>query len=165
MDEPRNEAPLLTVYGGKITTFRRLAEVAMERLSHRLRPGKPWTATAPLPGGDFPFARFDARLEQALVSWPFLPPETLRRLFRAYGTRLDRLLGSARSREDIGPFFGPELSAAEVRYLMSQEWAETADDVLWRRSKLGLTVSKAEQEALARFMAHETGRLGAVSAG
>jgi glycerol-3-phosphate dehydrogenase len=165
LDEPRREAPLLTVYGGKITTFRRLAEAAMDRLGHVLQPAKPWTATAPLPGGDFLPVRFEARLEQAKVRWPFIGADHMRRLFQAYGTRLDRLLGLAQSRDDIGPFFGPELSAAEVRYLMAHEWAETADDVLWRRTKLGLTVSKAEQEALARYMANETGRVDAISSG
>jgi glycerol-3-phosphate dehydrogenase len=165
LDQGRREAPLLTVYGGKVTTFRRLAEAALEQLADLFRPRLPWTAAAPLPGGDFAPAQFAARLEQALGSWPFLAPGEMRRLFCAYGTRLDRVLGSARSREDIAPFFGPELSGAEVRYLMSQEWAETADDVLWRRTKLGLTVTKAEQEALARFMANETGRSDAVSAG
>jgi glycerol-3-phosphate dehydrogenase len=163
LDEPRGAAPLLTVYGGKITTFRRLAEAAIERLARHLKPGRPWTATAPLPGGDFPYARFAARLEQVRTRWPFFAPHEALRLFRAYGTRLDRLMGTARTREDMGPFFGPELSAAEVRYLMMHEWAETADDVLWRRTKLGLTVSKAEQEALARFMANETGRQNAAS--
>ncbi|MPZ57450.1 MAG: glycerol-3-phosphate dehydrogenase [Rhizobiales bacterium] len=165
LDERFHEAPLLTVYGGKITTYRRLAEAAMGRLGHFFAPGTPWTANAPLPGGDFSHARFDARLEHAQTRWPFLGPDQMQRLFRAYGTRLDRVLGAARSRDDIGPFFGPVLSAAEVRYLMSQEWAETADDVLWRRSKLGLTVDKVEREALARFMANETGRLEALSTG
>jgi glycerol-3-phosphate dehydrogenase len=165
LDEARGQAPLLTVYGGKITTFRRLAEAALERLGSALSPGKPWTAKAPLPGGDFPPARFDSQVEQAQLRWPFLQPGETERLWRAYGTRLDRLLGDARSRGDLGPFFGPELSAAEVRYLMAQEWAETPEDILWRRSKLGLTVDKVQQEALARFMADNTGRAAARSAG
>jgi len=165
VDRARREAPLLTVYGGKITTFRRLAEAALERLEYLFPRAMPWTAAAQLPGGDFAPARFDARLEQACVRWPFVGPDQMRRLFRAYGTRLDRVLGPAKSRDDIGPFFGPELCAAEVRYLMSNEWAETAEDVLWRRTKLGLTVGRAEQEALARFMADETGRSAAVSSG
>jgi glycerol-3-phosphate dehydrogenase len=84
-------------------------------------------------------------------------------MFEAYGTRLDQVLGEARSRDDIGPFFGPHLSAAEVRHLMAHEWAESADDVLWRRTKLGLTVGRDESEQLARFMADQTGRSDAVS--
>jgi glycerol-3-phosphate dehydrogenase len=117
-----------------------------------------------LPGGEFAPAQFERRLQQALARWPFLEPHHVRRLFQAYGTRLEQVFGTAQSREDLGPFFGPELSAAEVRYLMSHEWAETADDVLWRRTKLGLTVDKTEQEALARFIANETGRPAAVGA-
>jgi glycerol-3-phosphate dehydrogenase len=163
LDQRPNEAPLLTVYGGKITTFRRLAEAALDRLSGLFPQTRPWTAAAPLPGGDFSPVGFDARLEQAQGRWPFIGHDQMRRMFCAYGTRLDRVLGAAESREDVGPFFGPHLSAAEVRYLMSQEWAETPDDVLWRRTKLGLTVGKAEQEALARFMADQTGRVDAIS--
>jgi glycerol-3-phosphate dehydrogenase len=91
---------------------------------------------------------------QARAAWPFLEEAEARRLVRAYGTRLDRIMGEAKRREDLAPFFGP-LSAAEARYLMAQEWARTADDVLWRRSKLGLRLAPAEKEALARFMAGE----------
>ena len=158
LDEGRHEAPLLSVYGGKITTFRRLAETALDRLGETLRPSQPWTAGQPLPGGDFVPAHFAARCDQAAKQWPFLGREQVDRLFLAYGTRIEQLLDSAQKRADLGPFFGPELSAAEVRYLMAHEWAETPDDVLWRRSKLGLTVNKAEREALAQFMAEETGR-------
>jgi glycerol-3-phosphate dehydrogenase len=157
-DAGAGEAPQLTVYGGKITTFRRLAEAALERLECMFDMGPPWTTSAPLPGGDFDHGEFDARVEQATRRWPFLPSDQIQRLFCAYGTKLDEVMGQALTRDDIGPFFGPDLFAAEVRYLMSREWAETAEDVLWRRSKLGLTVGKAEQEALARFMAEETGR-------
>jgi glycerol-3-phosphate dehydrogenase len=109
-------------------------------------------------GGDFAPAHFAARCDQAAKQWPFLAREQVDRLFLAYGTRIEQLMGSAQNRADLGPFFGPELSAAEVRYLMAHEWAETPDDVLWRRSKLGLTVNKAEHEALAQFMAEEVGR-------
>jgi glycerol-3-phosphate dehydrogenase len=165
LDAPRRQAPLLTVYGGKITTFRRLAEAALDRLAEPLALGKPWTAREPLPGGDFAPAHFTGRLEQAAKRWPFLGGEQVLRMFRAYGTRIAQLLGDAREYADIGPFFGPHLSAAEVRYLMANEWAETPDDVLWRRSKLGLTVNKAEREALALFMADHTGRSDAAVSG
>jgi len=158
LDARREKAPLLSVYGGKITTFRKLAEAALDRLSEALRPSEAWTEREPLPGGDFAPAHFAARCDQAAKQWPFLGREQVERLFLAYGTRIEQLLGSARSRADLGPFFGPELSAAEVRYLMTHEWAETPDDVLWRRSKLGLTVNKAQRETLAQFMAEETGR-------
>jgi glycerol-3-phosphate dehydrogenase len=164
-DASRRQAPLVTVYGGKITTFRRLAEAALDRLANTLAPGGPWTAREPLPGGDFAPSHFAGRLEQAARRWPFLRHEQVLRLFLAYGTRIERLLGDARELADIGPFFGRELSAAEVRYLMANEWAETPDDVLWRRTKLGLTVSKAEREALALFMADHTGRSDAAANG
>jgi len=88
---------------------------------------------------------------QTLRAWPFQSEIEARRLVRAYGTRVERLMADAKRREDIAPFFGP-LSAAEVRYLMTHEWARTADDVLWRRSKLGLRLTGVEKEALARFM-------------
>jgi glycerol-3-phosphate dehydrogenase len=83
--------------------------------------------------------------------WPFLQESEARRLVDAYGTRLKRFLADAAKREDIAPFFGP-LSAAEVRYLMAHEWARTPEDVLWRRSKLGLKLAPAERQALAGFM-------------
>jgi glycerol-3-phosphate dehydrogenase len=153
LDERFGAAPLLTVYGGKITTSRKLAEDALGRIPHFYQSlGRPWTATAPLPGGDFPWDAIDARVAQVRRAWPFLEEAEASRLVRAYGTRVERVMGGAKSREDIAPFFGP-LSAAEVRYLMMNEWARTADDVLWRRSKLGLKLAAVEKEALTRFMA------------
>ena len=143
---------MLTVYGGKITTYRRLAEDALGKLAHFFQLHRRWTATTPLPGGDFLWDAIETRVAQTLRAWPFLSEAEAWRLVRAYGTRVERVLGDAKRREDIAPFFGP-LSAAEVRYLMKHEWARTPDDVLWRRSKLGLKLSKAEKEALAQFMA------------
>jgi glycerol-3-phosphate dehydrogenase len=158
LDEQFHEAPLLTVYGGKITTYRRLAEAALERLEPYVAPSQPWTDTAPLPGGEFAHGRLAALAAKARTMWPFLREATIRRMVSAYGTYIDQVLGDAKGFDDIGPMFGPELSAAEVRYLMAAEWAETADDVLWRRSKLGLTVNAHEREALDRFMADAIGR-------
>ncbi len=152
LDEKFGAAPVLTVYGGKITTHRRLAEDALGRLSHFFQLHRRWTATTPLPGGEFLWDAIETRVAQTLRAWPFLTEAEAWRLVRAYGTRVDRVLGDAKRREDIAPFFGP-LSAAEVRYLMQHEWAQQPDDVLWRRTKLGLKVSKAEKEALAQFMA------------
>ena len=151
LDERFGVAPLLTVYGGKITTYRRLAEAAMARLAHFFQGRPPWTAKAPLPGGDFLWDGVETMAARALRTWPFLAEREARRLIRAYGTRLDRVLGEAKAREVLGPWFG-ELSAAEVKYLMANEFARTADDVLWRRSKMGLAIGKAEREALAGFM-------------
>jgi glycerol-3-phosphate dehydrogenase len=155
LDERYRNAPLLTVYGGKITTHRRLAEDAVGRLAHFFQVRRRWTSTAPLPGGDFRWNAVEARVGQTRRQWPFLDEPEAWRLVRAYGTRVDRILGDAKRREDLAPFFGP-LSAAEVRYLMRHEWARTADDVLWRRSKLGLTTGPAEKEALERFMAEQS---------
>ena len=152
LDEKFREAPLLTVYGGKITTYRRLAEVALAQLAHFFAMRPAWTATAPLPGGDFAWDGLDAEVARARTAWPFLDDGEAGRLVRAYGTRLADVLGEAKSRADLGPWFGA-LSATEVRYLMATEWAVSADDVLWRRSKLGLKLSKAEAAALAEFIA------------
>jgi glycerol-3-phosphate dehydrogenase len=112
-----------------------------------------WTASAPLPGGDFAWARFDAQVDRARERWRFLTEDQARRLVEAYGSRLEAVLGDAKERADLGPAFGPELTAAEVRYLMAREWARFPDDILWRRSKLGLTMPPADREALAAFMA------------
>jgi glycerol-3-phosphate dehydrogenase len=155
-DERHGVAPVLTVYGGKITTHRRLAEDAMEKMAHFFQLHRRWTATTPLPGGDFLWDAINTRVSQTLRAWPFLKEPEAWRLVRAYGTRVDRVLGQAQRREDIAPFFGP-LSAAEVRYLMKEELARTADDILWRRSKLGLKVTPGEREMLARFMVQPTG--------
>ena len=153
LDEGAGTTPVLTVYGGKITTARRLAEVALDRLAHVLRPGPAWTASSHLPGGDFAPGRFDAAVVQAQARWPFLDPVQAERLTHAYGTRLDRILGDATSLDALGPYFGGGLTGAEVRYLVQAEWAETADDILWRRTKCGLRVSASDVEALTRFMA------------
>jgi glycerol-3-phosphate dehydrogenase len=152
LDEGFRQAPLLTIYGGKITTYRRLAEAALDRLSHFFQLHPPWTAGTPLPGGEFHWDAFDSRVAQTMRTWPFLTESEATRLAHAYGFRVDGVLGQARRREDIAPFFGP-LSAAEVRYLVRHEWARNADDVLWRRSKLGLVLNAKEKEALAQFMA------------
>jgi glycerol-3-phosphate dehydrogenase len=152
LDQGRREAPLLTVYGGKLTTFRRLAEDALARLSRFLPRSRPWTARSPLPGGDFSYDAIEPLVAQTRRQWPFLSDGHARRLVGAYGTRVDQILGAAKSLDDLGPRFGDDLFAAEIRYLMAEEWAQTADDVLWRRSKLGLRLSKAQATALDRFM-------------
>jgi glycerol-3-phosphate dehydrogenase len=160
LDGKPHEAPLLTVYGGKITTYRTLAEAALDRLAPALRQGAPWTADAPLPGGDFPHDGIEALTARARGLWPFLTEPHARRLTRAYGTRLDRLIGGARDMAALGERFGGDLTAAEVRYLMRHEFAETADDVLWRRSKLGLRLGPEAVAALERFM-QSSGRAAA----
>jgi glycerol-3-phosphate dehydrogenase len=157
LDEPDGEAPLVTVYGGKITTYRRLAEDTLDRLSHVFGERPAWTKTSTLPGGDFAFDGVERLTAETRKSWPFLSDEHARRLVRAYGTRVGRILGSAKSLDDLGECLGADLTAAEVRYQMTHEWAQVADDVLWRRSKLGLLLSREERERLAKFMTDAVG--------
>lgn len=158
LDAPHGEAPALSVFGGKITTFRRLAEQALAGLrpffSHM---GPAWTAQAKLPGGDFENADFAAFARSVRQRWPFLDEAAALRLARAYGTRVEKILGSARLMADLGRDFGCGLSQAELDYLARDEWARTADDVLWRRSKLGLHLSKAQAAAVATHMLHHPG--------
>ncbi|HZW45889.1 MAG TPA: glycerol-3-phosphate dehydrogenase, partial [Microvirga sp.] len=141
MDAPQGQAPVLSIFGGKITTFRKLAEHALDELKPFFPGMKPsWTETATMPGGDILDADFDTFLARVRQRWPFLPEQLAYRLSRAYGTRIVELLGEARSMADLGEDFGAGLTAAEVDYLMRREWARTAEDILWRRSKLGLHV-------------------------
>ncbi|MBX9931818.1 MAG: glycerol-3-phosphate dehydrogenase [Methylobacterium sp.] len=149
--------PVLSVFGGKITTYRRLAEHAIEKLAP-YRPGlKPaWTAKAALPGGDMRDADFDRFLADLQAAKPFLPPAMARRLARAYGTRVDHILGQARSLADLGERFGDELTASEVDYLIAHEWVREAHDILWRRSKLGLRIPPDGQARLAAYFARRS---------
>ncbi len=136
----RQGAPLLTVHGGKITTYRRLAENAMERL-RAVFPSLSgsWTATAALPGGDF--SSREALRRDLGEEFPWVPPLLLERWLGHYGTRTRVLLDKVRCMEDLGEDFGAGLHAREVQYLQAEEWARTAEDILWRRSKLGLRVT------------------------
>ncbi len=152
LDAPRGLAPLLTVYGGKLTTYRRLAERALKALRRRLKMGKPWTADAPLPGGDFPHDGIDLLVERTRERWPFLTPDHAARLVHLYGTRVERVLGEAKAFADLGVCFAGDLTEREARYLMDVEWARAAEDVLWRRTKLGLTFPDSAREALAAYM-------------
>ena len=152
-DARRGRAPLLTMFGGDVTTSRLRAERAVSRLTPFYPMSPRWTAKAPLPGGDFAWARFDAEVDAARERWRFLTEAQAQRLVAAYGTRIEAVLGDAKSRADLGPAFGPELTGAEVRYLMAREWARFPDDILWRRSKLGLTMPPGDRDALAAFMA------------
>jgi glycerol-3-phosphate dehydrogenase len=152
-DRRHGQAPLLTMFGGDVTTSRRRAERAVSRLTPLYPMSPRWTAHAALPGGDFAWSRFDAEVEAACERWRFLDEAQATRLVAAYGSRLAAVLGEAKSRADLGPAFGPELTAAEVRYLMTKEWARFPDDILWRRSKLGLTLPPGDRAALAAFMA------------
>jgi len=149
----RGRAPLLTIFGGDVTTSRLRAERAVSKLTPFYPMSPRWTTKAPLPGGDFAWSRFEAEVDRARERWPFLDEAEAQRLVGAYGTRLAEVLGEASGRADLGPSFGARLTAAEVRYLMTKEWARFADDILWRRTKLGLTMTADERDALAAFMA------------
>ncbi|MDB5608740.1 MAG: glycerol-3-phosphate dehydrogenase [Bradyrhizobium sp.] len=152
-DRRRGKAPLLTIFGGDVTTSRLRAEQAVSRLTPFYPMSPRWTAKAPLPGGDFAWQRFDAEVDAARERWRFLSEVQAQRLVAAHGSRLEDVFGDATSRADLGPAFGPELTGTEVRYLMANEWARFPDDILWRRSKLGLTMPPQDREALAAFMA------------
>ena len=141
-------APILSIYGGKITTYRKLAEHALKRLADVLAiPGDAWTATEPLPGGDIGAGFADFLYHQG-QRYPWVPPEMLLRLARAYGTKLTEILAHHSGLSGLGRHFGETLYEAEVKYLIEQEFASTAQDVLWRRSKLGLHLDKASEQAL-----------------
>ena len=145
--------PLLTVLGGKLTTYRKLSETALTRLEAVLDARRPrWTADAPLPGGDLPSdspAAFSKRLRDER---PWLAPTVADRWANSYGTLATRILGDARSEVGLGEHFGGGLYAAELDYLRRDEWAVTAEDVLWRRTKLGLHLSAGEQRTVADYM-------------
>lgn len=154
ISEPGAGAPLLGVYGGKITSYRHLAEATVDRLGKRLPAlsGAAWTARAPLPGGDFPADGQDDLIRALQQEYAFLSVADAARIGRAYGTRAKGWLGNARHRSDLGRDFGAGLSEAEIDYLCRKEWAAGAEDVLWRRSKLGLHMSEAGRDAVAEYM-------------
>ena len=147
-------APLLNVFGGKITTYRRLAEKALAQLApHLPQADGPWTARVALPGGDFPPDGVPALIAQLQKVAPFLGPARAQRLVRNYGTDALALIGAAREAADLGRDFGAGLTEAEVDWLMRHEYAQTAADVLWRRTRLGLHLDDEQVAELAAFMA------------
>ncbi|SFA52834.1 homodimeric glycerol 3-phosphate dehydrogenase (quinone) [Paracoccus halophilus] len=145
--------PLLNVFGGKITTYRRLAESAMARLA-RFFPqcGGDWTAGVALPGGDFPVDGVAALIARLQADYPFLSPRLSRRLVRTYGTDAHALLAGAKGMADLGRDFGAGLTGTEVRWLMDREYARSAEDILWRRTKLGLHMDEEQARELDRFV-------------
>ncbi|MGL5837084.1 MAG: glycerol-3-phosphate dehydrogenase [Sphingorhabdus sp.] len=147
--------PLLSVFGGKITTYRYLAEGAVEELARWLPPlkGKAWTADHALPGGDFPIDGVIGLQQALMADYPFLDRMTVNRLVRSYGTSARLWLDEAKRLTDLGHDFGHGLTEAEADYLVDREWARTADDILWRRSKLGLRFDCAQVAALKAFLA------------
>ena len=147
-------APMLSVYGGKITTYRTLAEAALERIGPLLgTSGPPWTGAAPLPGGDLGPGGLDGLMTRTRDAHPWLPPSLCRRFARAYGTRLERLLDGVSDMGGLGQELGAGLYETEARYLMDREWARTACDILWRRTKLGLKAPDGMAGRLGDWMA------------
>ena len=155
VDAENGGPALLNVFGGKLTTYRRLAESAIALLAPYLpktnRPGA-WTAKSTLPGGDFPVQGFEALVAGFCQRYPALDPQMIRRLARAYGALTPQILGDARISADLGRSFGAGLTEAEINYLMDREWAMTAQDVVWRRSKLGLRLSLSQIEEIDVYM-------------
>ncbi|HKK22976.1 MAG TPA: glycerol-3-phosphate dehydrogenase [Pseudohaliea sp.] len=149
IEDQEGALPALHVFGGKITTYRKLAEAALVKLKPyfpQMRPA--WTSGTPMPGGDFPLGETAERISALRAAYPFLGEHWAERLWRAYGTDAPAVLGDARNAADLGPTYGWNLTEREVCWLIRREWAETAEDVLWRRSKLGL-----------RFAPHQTATL------
>ena len=160
LDANGEEPALLSIYGGKITTYRKLAESALAMLApHLPEPERPagWTGIEPLPGGDFDVGGFDALVSRTREQYPFLQPRLARRLVRAYGTRVQKLLSGVTAETGLGRRFGADLTEAEVRYLVDWEWALTAQDAVWRRSKLGLRLSQQEISEVDAFIKSLTG--------
>ncbi|WP_435141264.1 glycerol-3-phosphate dehydrogenase [Pseudopelagicola sp. nBUS_19] len=146
-------APVLNVFGGKITTYRRLAEAALDKLMHHLpAQSDNWTAGVAMPGGDFPVDGVEALTDSVVESYPFLGRKWAQRMVQTYGTDAAYILGNASSVDDLGRAFGATLSEAEVQWLMEREYARTAEDVLWRRTKLGLHMEHEDTVALEAWM-------------
>ena len=147
-EEYSDGAPFLSVYGGKITTSRKLGEHAMHELEayYEYKTGD-WTETALLPGGDLPDSDFEAFYREMAKRYPELGNGMLRRICHAYGTRVTLVLGDGSTPPELGQHFGAGLYELEAKYLINHEWATSADDILWRRSKLGLHMSQAERAA------------------
>jgi glycerol-3-phosphate dehydrogenase len=151
-------APLLNIFGGKITTYRRLAEAAIDKLDGLLTTGQAWTAGATLPGGDFPVDGVAALERDVQRLAPSLSSATVHRLVRTYGTRAKQIV-TGRDGRGMGQTLGADLSESEAAYLVANEWARTADDILWRRTKLGLRVTPEETARLSRWLAEHAPRL------
>jgi len=151
IEAPDNLPPLLSVFGGKITTYRKLAQAAVDKLATYFpNTGPHWTANTPLPGGDF---ASPTQLQQALnTQYPWLPVEAIQRYVYSYGTLCHRFLREVDNLDAMGTHFGHNLYSAEVDYLIDQEWASTSEDILWRRSKLGLHLSIKQQADLEHYL-------------
>jgi len=168
VDAKPGAAPVLSVFGCKITTYRRLSEEALERIASwlpEIESKGSWTGRTALPGGEFDVQGLDALVASLQSDYPFLSKAHASRLARAYGTRAGKILGKAATPADLGEDFGATLTEAEVRYLIAQEWALTAEDIVWRRSKLGLRLSADQVAALDRWITNRRGGEAVAAAG
>ncbi|MCP5075535.1 MAG: glycerol-3-phosphate dehydrogenase [Rhodobacteraceae bacterium] len=149
-----NGPPLLNIFGGKITTYRKLAEAALDRIAPQFPAlAGNWTAGAVLPGGDFPLDGVEALVDNLRTEYPFLSEKWALRLVRTYGTLATDVLGKAQSSTDLGTHFGATLHAREIDWTIENEWVRSAEDLLWRRTKLGLVLSPAEAAAIESYIA------------
>jgi glycerol-3-phosphate dehydrogenase len=154
VDGTAGEGAAINVFGGKLTTSRRLAESVLEKIEGLIgQKGPAWTKESTLPGGDFPTLNFEAEARRLGMDYSDLPQKLTRRLMRLYGTKARVLLGERKSVEALGAHFGADLYAAEVDYLVAEEWARTAQDILWRRTKLGLRVGPEDVARLEAYLA------------
>jgi len=158
-DSPGGEPSIINIFGGKITTYRRLAESMMERIEDILGERKPaWTANSYLTGGDFHVDDFDRLVTEVRKKYPFVENSLAYRWVRSYGTRVWQMLDGIKNKDDLGIEFGGTLTEREVNYLVNHEWAKTADDILWRRSKLGIRFSKEQVATLQKWIDNLSGR-------
>ncbi|MFJ3052532.1 glycerol-3-phosphate dehydrogenase [Pseudomonas nitroreducens] len=164
LDNTPGEAPLLSVFGGKLTTYRKLAEAALEQLAPHFAGvmKASWTASAPLPGGEAMTTVEDLAI-QLMERLRQLDPALARRWASTYGSRIWRLLDGAHNLSELGEHLGAGLYAREVEYLVREEWARDADDILWRRTKLGLFLNAQQQHQLQRYLTHESPALPSAS--
>ena len=152
-----NGPPVLNVFGGKITTYRKLAESALDKIGQHLPLSSgEWTAGVPMAGGDFPVSGVQALIDNLLVKYPFLTPTWAKRLVRHYGTEARDILGDATTAAELGQDFGATLTEAELRWLMTREYARRAEDVVWRRTRLGLRMTEDQIAAIEQFMSAPT---------
>jgi glycerol-3-phosphate dehydrogenase len=149
------DVPQLSVYGGKITTYRKLAEAALDKLAPWMgKASGKWTGTEPLPGGDLPPGGQAAFLPQLMQRYPDMPQTLLTALMQRHGSIVIDILGDARRPADLGEHFGGNLYEREVRHLVEHEWAQEADDILWRRTKAGLHMTLQQRAHFAQYMEH-----------
>jgi glycerol-3-phosphate dehydrogenase len=151
LEDVDGQAPILSIFGGKITTYRKLAEAAVDKLNPYFhKAGGQWTADAHLPGGNF--SNIQTFTKSVESKYPWLPEQLRTRLIRSYGTRIFDLINKANNVESLGQNFGSDLYEKEINYLIEKEWAIQIDDVIWRRTKRGLYLTTVEISQIKAFL-------------